>query len=179
MSQYTHFFIKTNEDKYFPIGTFSRNDGRAAAINDILPYGSLRPLTKADCIEVINDLERQIKSYNESKTDYLEQIEWLKTAEGNLDERLECVTEYKNSIAEINENLSDVYNAIGFYETLIEIIREAEDDEEYGTEADGYNLKGDSYVYAGIEISNPNVTYAHDGWGDPIENKITGYRKEN
>ena len=179
MSQYTQFFIKTNDNIFYPIGTFSRNDARAAAINDMLPYESIRPLTKSDCVEVINNLESQIKSYEESKTGYREKIEWLKTATGDLNERLERITDYFGYIEEIDEELPDLYDAIGFYKGIIEIIDEAEMDEKYGEGIEhGFNLKGDSYVYAGIEVSNPNITYNEDGWGKVLENKATGYKRE-
>lgn len=179
MSQYTHFFIKTNDNIFYPIGTFSRNDARAAAINDMLPYESIRSLTKSDCVEVIDDLESQIKSYKESKIGYREKIEWLKTATGDLNERLERITDYFGYIEEIDEELPDLYDAIGFYKGLMEIIDEAEMDERYGEGIEhGFNLKGDSYVYAGIEISNPNITYDEDGWGKVLENKATGYKRE-
>lgn len=179
MSQYTQFFIKTNDNIFYPIGTFSRNDKRADAINDILPYESIRPLTKSDCVEVINDLESQIKSYEESKADYKKTIEWLKTATGDLDERLERMTNYFGYIEEIDEEIPHIYDAIGFYKGIMEIIDEAEMDEKYGKGAEyGFNLKGDSYVYAGIEVSNPNVTYDGDGWGKVLENRATGYKRE-
>lgn len=179
MSQYTQFFIRTNSNIFYPIGTFSRNDTRAAAINDILPYESIRPLTKSDCVEVINDLESQIKSYEESKASYKKTIEWLKTATGDLDERLERMTNYFGYIEEIDEEIPHIYDAIGFYKGLMEIIDEAEMDEKYGGGTEhGFNLKGDSYVYAGIEVGNPNVTYDEDGWGKVLENKATGYKRE-
>lgn len=180
MSQYTYFFIKTNSDIFYPIGTFSRNDKRAAAINDILPYESIRPLTKSDCAEVIDDLEKELEAYKDSKRKYNNQIEWLKTASGNLDERLDRITEYFGYIDEIDEEMPYIYDAIGFYKGIMEIIDEAEMDEKYGEGAEyGFNLKGDSYVYAGIEVSNPNVTYDGDGWGTVLENKATGYKKGN
>lgn len=179
MSQYTCFFIKTNSNIFYPIGTFSRNDTCAAAINDILPYESVRPLTKADCFGVIEELESQIKSYKESKTDYEKTIEWLKTASGDIDERLECVAEYRGYIKEIDEELSNLYDAIGFYKGLVVIIDEAEMDEKYREDAEhGFNLKGDSYVYAGIEVSNPNITYDEDDWGKVLENRATGYKRK-
>lgn len=180
MSQYTQFFIKTNDNIFYPIGTFSRNDKRAAAINDILPYESIRPLTKADCIEVINDLEKELEACENSKKEHKERIEWLKTAAGDLDERLERITDYFSYIEEINKEIPYIYDAIGFYKGIMEIIDEAEMDEKYGEGAEyGFNLKGDSYVYAGIEVSNPNVTYDGDGWGTVLENKATGYKKGN
>lgn len=181
MSQYTQFFIKTNDNIFYPIGTFSRNDARAAAINDILPYESIRPLTKSDCVEVIDDLEKELEAYKDSKRKYNNQIEWLKTATGNLDERLDRITEYFGYIKEIDEEMPYIYDAIGFYKGIMEIIDEAEMDEKYGEGVEyGFNLKGDSYVYAGIEVGNPNIVYKGDDFNRKVvENKLTGYKKED
>ena len=81
-------------------------------------------------------------------------------------------------LAEADEEVPAQKRAIGFFETLKEIIREAEDDENYYDERSGFGIKGDSYVYVGIEKSNPNVTYTDDDWGNVIENRATGYRRE-
>ena len=177
MSQYTHFFIKTNEDKYFPIGTFSRNSQEAQAINDLLPYESIVPITKAMCNEAIDCLERQIDNTEAYKESIKAKIEWLKTAEGSLEERMDMVYELSGDLVEVGEDIPYQKRAIGFFETLKEIIREAEDDERFWEEEYGFGIKGDSYVYGGIEISNPNVIYADNGWGGVIENKVTGYKK--
>ena len=176
MSQYTHFFIKTNEDKYFPIGTFSRNTAEAQAINDFLPYEDVRPLTKSICDSAIDWLEEQIHNTEAYKESIKAKIEWLKTAEGSLEERMEMVYDLSGDLADAGEEIPAQKRAIGFFETLKEIIREAEDDEEYATEKSGFGIKGNSYVYAGIEISNPNIIYADNGWNEVLENKVTGYR---
>lgn len=178
MSQYTHFFIKTNSDIYYPIGTFSRNSAEAEAINDFLPYGELRPLTKAICNSAIDWLEDQIHNAETYKESIKAKIEWLKTAEGSLEERMDMLYELHGDLATADEEVPAQKSAIEFFEALIGIIREAEDDENYCDERTGFGIKGNSYVYAGIEVGNPNVTYAHDGWGDAIENKATGYRRE-
>ena len=179
MSQYTHFFIKTNENKYFPIGTFSRNSNVAQAINDFLPYGDLRVVTKGMCHEAVDSLEEMIHNAEVYKESIKAKIEWLKTAEGDLEERMDMVYELSGELAEADEDTPARKRAIGFFETLIVMIEEAEDDEKYGSEENGFGIAGDSYIYAGIEIGNPNVTYAHDGWGDPIENRVTGYKAED
>ena len=179
MSQYTHFFIKTNEDKYFPIGTFSRNAAEAQAINDFLPYEDVRPLTKAICDSAIDWLENQIHNTETYKELIQSQIEWLKTAEGSFEERMDTLYQLYGDLAEADEETPAQKRAIGFFETLKEMIREAEDDEEYATEKSGFGIKGNSYVYAGIEVGNPNVTYDEDGWGKVIENRVTGYKVED
>ena len=177
MSQYTNFFIKTNEDKFYPIGTFSRNTAEAQAINDFLPYENVRPLTKSICNEAINWLEQQIKNAEEYKKSIKDKIEWLKTAEGSLEERMDMVHELSDNLIEAGEDIPAQEKAIGYFESLKKMIREAEDDENYSDERIGFKIKADSYVYAGIEISNPNVTYADDGWGEVIENKVTGFKR--
>lgn len=178
MSQYTNFFIKTNSDIYYPIGTFSRNAMEAQAIHDFLPYGELRPLTKAICNSAIDWLEEEIRRAEAYKESIKAKIEWLKTAEGSLEERMDMLYGLHGDLATADEEVPAQKRAIGFFETLKEIIREAEDDEDYYDERSGFGIKGNSYVYAGIEISNPNVIYADKGWGDAIENKVTGYRRE-
>ena len=177
MSQYTYFFIKTNSDIYYPIGTFSRNSMEAQAINDFLPYEELRPLTKAICDSAIDWLEYQIHNTETYKELIQSQIEWLKTAEGSFEERMDMLYKLYGDLAEADEETPAQKQAIGFFKTLKEIIREAEDDENYCDERSGFGIKGDSYVYAGIEKSNPNVTYDEDKW-EVIENKATGYRRE-
>lgn len=177
MSQYTYFFIKTNSDIYYPIGTFSRNSMEAQAINDFLPYGELRPLTKAICDSAIDWLENQIHNTETYKELIQSQIEWLKTAEGSFEERMDMLYKLYSDLAEADEETPAQKRAIGFFETLKGMIQEAMDDEEYYKYPDGFGIKGNSYVYAGIEKSNPNVTYDEDKW-EVIENKATGYRRE-
>lgn len=177
MSQYTSFFIKTYDNKYYPIGMFSRNDKRASVINDYLSYEQITPVKAEMCKEIIADLEKEIRGIDSYKKSAEDKIEWLKSAEGSLDERMEMVYDLSGSIASISEDIPEIETAIGFYQTLLVMIYEAQSDEDYCDEKTGFGIKGDSYIYAGIEISNPNVTYARDGWGDAIENKITGWAK--
>lgn len=177
MSQYTSFFIKTYDNKYYPIGTFSRNDKRASVINNYLSYEKIMPVKAEMCKEIIAGLEEKVKSMNSSKKTITDQIEWLRSAEGSVEERLELVYSLSGSLVSIDEDIIEIQTAIGFYQTLLIMIYEAQSDEDYCDDKDGFGIKGDSYIYAGIEVSNPNVTYAHDAWGDVIENKITGYVK--
>ena len=177
MSQYTSFFIKTYDNKYYPIGIFPRNDKRASVINDYLPYEQITPVKADMCKEIIADLEEEVKGIDSYKESVKDKIEWLRSAEGSLEERLELVYDLRGSLKSIDEDVRKIQTAIGFYQTLLIMIYEAQNDEDYCDEKTGFGIKGDSYIYAGIEISNPNVTYAHDGWGDVIENKITGYVK--
>ena len=179
MSQYTSFYIKTYDNKYYPIGTFSRNDKRAAAINDYLPYEQIAPVKAEICSEIIDDLKEQIKNIDSYKKSIKDKIEWLKTAEGSLDERMEMVYELSGDLTTAGEDIPEIQAAIGFYQTLLIMMEEAHDDETYRDERYMYGIKGNSYIYAGIEIGNPNLTYAHDDWGDVIENKITGYKRED
>ena len=138
----------------------------------------MRPLTKAICNSAIDWLEDQIHNAEAYKESIKAKIEWLKTAEGSLEERMDMVYELHGDLATADEEVPAQKRAIGFFETLIEIIQEAEDDENYYDERGGFGIKGYSYVYAGIEKSNPNVIYGPDGWRDVIENKATGYRRE-
>lgn len=177
MSQYTSFYIKTYDNKYYPIGTFSRNDKRADAINDYLPYGQIVPIKVEMCNEIISDLKDEIKNVDSYKKSIKDKIEWLKSAEGSLDERMEMVYELSGDLEAAGGDIPEIQTAIGFYQTLLTMIYEAQDDEAYCDETNGFGIKGESYIYAGIEISNPNVTYAQDGWGEAIENKITGWAK--
>lgn len=177
MSQYTSFYIKTYDNKYYPIGTFSRNDKRANVINDYLPYEQLVPVNAEMCKEIIANLENEIKNIDSYKKSIKDKIEWLKSAEGSLDERMNMVYELSGDLETTDEDIPEIQAAIGFYQTLLVMIYEAQSDEDYCNEKTGFGIKGDSYIYVGIEISNPNVTYTHDDWGDIIENKITGYVK--
>lgn len=177
MSQYTSFFIKTYDNKYYPIGTFSRNDKHADAINDYLPYGQIVPIKAEMCTEIIANLEDEIKNIDSYKKSIKDKIEWLKSAEGSLDERMEMVYELSGDLETAGEDIPEIQVAIGFYQTLLVMIYEAQSDEDYRNEKTGFGIKSDSYIYAGIEVGNPNVTYARDGWGDVMENKITGYIK--
>ena len=179
MSQYTSFYIKTYDNKYYPIGTFSRNDPRADVINDYLPYEQITPVKAEMCKEIIADLEEKVKGMNSSKKTITDQIEWLRSAEGSVEERLELVYSLSGSLASIDEDIIEIQTTIGFYQTLLIMIHEAQSDEDYCDKKIGFGIKGNSYIYAGIEIGNPNLIYAHDDWGDVIENKITGYKKED
>lgn len=180
MSQYMHFFLKTNNDIFYPIATFNRSNTIYTMFERYAPaYEEVSALDRGDIHFIITDAKEEIKNMEELIKMYEKKIDWLKTATCDIEERMNFLHDYLVSISDIKEEIESVNRGIGFASTLMLMIEEAEDDERYSSEFTGWGLKGDKYIYVGIECGNPNVTYDDDdGWGNVIENKAIGYKRK-
>lgn len=179
MSQYIYFYVKTNNDIYYPLGTFGRSHVIYEMFEDYAPYEKVAPLTKGFIKEAIDEMEIHITNLNNSINATNEAIDFLKTAAGDMDERIERLYELVNDKAETKEEIERQKSAIAFGRTLLYMISEAEDDNAYSSENYKYGIDPEKYIYVGIESGNPNVVYDDDGWNNIIENRAIGYKKEN
>lgn len=176
MSQYIHFFIKTKDDIYYPIGTFNRSDIRYKLFSNRAPYESVDNLTKRELKEIINEAKEEIELNTQRIEEEKVKLEWLKGAQMDLDDKLDIVEEYFSAINERENNIKEINKGIDFVYYLMSLISEAYNDNHYSSEESRMWLHEDFYVYFGIECGNPNVVY--DKWGEVIENRVTGYKKE-
>lgn len=177
MSQYMHFYIKTNNDIYYPIGTFSRSDTRYEMFEDYARWEKVLPLTKGDIIEAIDTMEEHIKNLNEAAIAREKAIEFLKTVSCDLDEKMERFYEYYEDKEHTLEEIERQKSAIAFGKTLLFIVEEAEDDVNYSSENYAYGIEPNHYIYVGLETGNPNIIYDENSYGEILENKGTGYKK--
>lgn len=148
MSSYINFFIRKDIDEkpyFIPLGSFSRSSHIYQAITNA-PYEKIRPLKYEELSDSIRDLEVRKQKYEDTIKDIEHKITSLIPSFNNsIEEKMEEIREQQNYIDDIQEELSEIQFAIGYFCSLQEIIY----DNEYQGSAK------DNLIYCGIDISEP------------------------
>lgn len=148
MSSYINFYLKV-EDKYCPIGAYSRNCPEYLFFKNIIPYGKIAPITIQELKDVIEDIKFAINNGIESIKRYSLNIEDIKTFNNSINEKMELIENYRDTINELKEDLEVNKNCLNFVNWLIEILT----DIEYDFYANKHNITQDNYLWIGIEAS--------------------------
>lgn len=151
MSSYIHFFIRAGS-VFAPIGTYLRGSKPYEAFEHCAPYEKIRALQLRDVDGAEIDLRESIKSYQKSIEREKAEIEWLKTANFSLEDRMDLYYECAQSIEEYEEELPQLERSLAFCSFLREMISEAEDEAKYGENPLG--LDPAAYIYIGIDCGS-------------------------
>lgn len=148
MSSYINFYLKV-EDKYCPIGTYSRNCPEYHFFRDIVPFGKIAPITIKKLEAVIEDIEFAINNEKKSIEKYSLNIKDIKTFNNSISEKMELIEDYRDTINELEEDLEANKNCLNFVNWLIEILT----DIKYSYYASNHDITQDNYLWIGIEAS--------------------------
>ena len=154
MSAYIQFFIKIGEN-FAPIATYSRSSTIYQHFQYAAPWEKIRPVTKEVLANVCSDIDESIENCESTIRRAEDQIEWLKSAEGSFDERMERLHDLQDWIEELRGGIYEDKDARNFCSFLRDIIEEAVMEESYGENP--LDLHSDSYVFVGIEVGNPTI----------------------
>jgi len=147
MSAYVDFFIR-NKDEFIPIADYSRNSIIYPIMIDCanVPWEKIIPLT-------LNNLQAAQTRAHKHGTDALDHIDTLKDRieevkgfNNSVEEKLEQIEVYRGEIAEWQQEAEEARYAENYFYFLADLIEAAHDD-----------IDADKYIYAGIEIGRPTV----------------------
>ena len=147
MSSYINFYQRL-DDKFIPIGCYSRNSVIYSILQPIVPYGKIIPLTLSDFEEAQNDIKEDKKRYKELLVEEENTISLIMNAANtDIGDKLAAVQDCKDNIADI-QNAIDEYDfanhMLQFYITLYEEYR-------YIPNSDKLTNDNNHYIYAGID----------------------------
>lgn len=145
MSSYANFYLRVN-DKFAPIGIYSRSTDMYQNFYDILPYEKLVALTPLKLHDVILSTRKKISSFSETIKENQELRDQFLNAENiSFEDKRIAVEEFNMAIHELEEDIDNLQNVINYIRVLLNII----DDYRYS----GISFENDyeHYLYAGIE----------------------------
>lgn len=145
MSSYANFYIRVN-DKFAPIGTYSRSTDMYQNFYSILPYEKLVALNPLKLHEVILTTRKKMSSFSETIKENQElRDQFLNAKNISFEDKRVAVEEFNAAIHELEEEIDGLQNVINYVRVLLNII----DDYKYS----GISFENDyeHYLYAGIE----------------------------
>lgn len=149
MSQYIQFFIKTNEDNFLPIATYSRSSKVFQYFREYVPYEKISNVSDMTTQYIMNDITADYRSYKETIEKNKKAIERVYSFKDNdVSEKIEIIEGYEEYIEEVEEEIKELDYTKYFIYFLNDIIEEAEYD---------HNVKNKDYIYAGIEVGYPTL----------------------
>lgn len=152
MSSYINFYLKV-EDKYCPLGSYSRNCPEYRFFKNIVPFEKIASVTIKNLKTVIEDIEFAISNEMKSIGRYSLDIKDIKTFNNSINEKIELIEDYRNTINELKEDLEANKKCLNFVNWLIEILI----DVEYSPYADKHSITQDNYLWVGIEAGPEDI----------------------
>lgn len=147
MSSYINFYQRL-DNKFIPIGSYSRNSTIYSILQPIVPYGKIMPLTPSEFAEAQNDIKEDKKRYKELLAEEENTISLIMNAANtDIRDKLAAVQDCKNNIADIQETIDEydfANHMLQFYITLYEEYR-------YIPDSDKLTNDNNHYIYAGVE----------------------------
>ncbi len=146
MSAYMDFFVRHGDD-FIPLGNFSRNSIVYPTMKDCadVPWEKIIPLTLED-LQAAQTRAHKHSTNALSHIDTLkDRIEEVKDFNNSVEEKLEQIEVYRGEIAEWQQEVEEACYAENYFYFLMDLIETAHD------------IDDDKYIYAGIEIGRPTV----------------------
>ena len=137
MSQYLNFFIRTNENKYCKIASYSRNHVVYKAF-DSAPYEQIQRLTDREMANAIEELEVSRDSYKKMMRDNDEQVA-IQYRLCSKDEFLDIYGRIQQTNKELRQDIEDCDRSIIELQFIWRMIKFPDELE----------------LYFGVEIYNP------------------------
>lgn len=148
MSSYIHFFVKSPQGQFLPIGTYSRNSAIYRKFDHCAPYEKVATLTPIALHDVIDSIDADIAVYNDQLAQCDKALEFAKTCSDSFNDKLELFYNTEDNKAEIKDEIESLMYARNFAAVLDNIL----DDIKYmGWEEDGKIVDELHYIYVGIE----------------------------
>ena len=147
MSSYINFFIRS-DNRFLPLGNFSRSSEIYQRLNNDVPYEKLKALTYNKLNNVVNNIIEDAHKYNNRILKYKKEIELIATFNNSVEDKLEAINSIESTIEDIEESISELNFAQGWFDSLCKIIDRAS---EYTDEDYNGLIDASKYIYAGIE----------------------------
>ena len=147
MSSYINFFIRS-EDKFLPLSDFSRSSEIYQRLHNNVPYEKLRALTYNELDSIEDDIIEDKRKYTNLISEYKKEIELIATFNNSAEEKLEAINSIESMIKDIEESISELNFAKGWFNSLCIILYSARD---YTDENYNHLVDADKYIYAGVE----------------------------
>lgn len=144
MSQYIEFFVKSKEDNFTCIASFSRSHIIYQTLVNEVPYGKICKLNFSSISRVILSLTEKKVEWRKRKEEYDNMWDRIGTFNNSVQEKLEAMAEFREVLLEIKENIGDIDNAINYLKVFQLMVEEMQIDSTIG-------------LYCGIEVGEPTV----------------------
>lgn len=137
MSQYLNFFIKTGEDRYQQIASYSRNRVVYKAF-DSAPYEQITRLTDSKIVNAIGELKAARDAYQKTMRDNDEQVA-IQYRLCSKDEFFDIYGQIQQTNKELKQDVEECNNGILELQFIQRMTR----------------IPNDAIIYFGVEIYNP------------------------
>lgn len=137
MSQYLNFFIKTGENQYQQIASYSRNHVIYKAF-DSAPYEQIRRLTESKIVNAIGELRAAKDTYQKTMRDNDEQVA-IQYRLCSKDEFFDVYGQIQQTNKELRQDVEECNNGILELQFIQRMTR----------------VPNDAIIYFGVEIYNP------------------------
>lgn len=137
MSQYLNFFIKTGENQYQQIASYSRNHVIYKAF-DSAPYEQIRRLTESKIVNAIGELKAAKDTYQKTMRDNDEQVA-IQYRLCSKDEFFDVYGQIQQTNKELKQDVEECNNGILELQFIQRMTR----------------VPNDAIIYFGVEIYNP------------------------
>lgn len=147
MSAYVDFFVRHGND-FIPLGDFSRNSIVYPTMIDCtnVPWEKIIPLT----LDNLQTAQTRVHKHSTDALGYIDtlkdRIEEVKGFNNSVEEKLEQIEVYRGEIAEWQQEAEEARYAENYFYFLADLIEAAHD-----------GIDANNYIYAGIEIGRPTV----------------------
>lgn len=138
MSQYLNFFIKTGENQYQQIASYSRNHVIYKAF-DSAPYEQIRRLTESKIVNAIENLVMARDSFQKAMRDTDEQVA-IQYRLCSKDEFLDIYGQIQQTNKELRQDVEECNNGILELQFIQRMTR----------------TPNDAVIYFGVEIYDPD-----------------------
>ena len=137
MSQYLNFFIKTGENQYQQIASYSRNHRIYQTFNSA-PYEKITRLTESKIVNAIEELKTAKDAYQKAMRDNDEQVA-IQYSLCSKDEFFDIYGQIQQTNKELRQDIEDCEKSLTELQFIQRIIR----------------TPNNAIIYFGVEIYDP------------------------
>lgn len=127
MSAYISFYLKHKDSAYLPLSHWSRSSAVFQAFDNEIPYEGCVEVNDAFLDRARAELKERLDRFESMRQDSLKTIEFLKTLEAPLDEKMERYQEEQQYLADTDDDIKETRAAM-LYITFLREILESNDE---------------------------------------------------
>ncbi len=128
MSAYVSFYLKHKDSAYLPLSHWSRSSAVFSAFQPDIPYEGCVEVDNAFLDRARAELKERLDRFESMRQDSLNTIEFLKSLEAPLDEKMERYHEEQQYLADTDDDIKETKAATLYISFLREIL---ESNDEY------------------------------------------------
>ena len=145
MSSYVNFYLRVN-DKFAPIGSYSRSSEMYQTVSRAVPYEKITALKSRDISSLIRRLEESAEDIQKTNEKGKSRISLIMNAENTpLNDKLAAVEEMELSCEAADEYISEITFAADTLRVFLNMI------EDFKYSDSPFENDADHYIYAGVE----------------------------